>query len=196
MVASWSGSRPRSYRSRSGTGREPRRLIAQCHAGESSAASTSRAFPPGRPSTSRASAARFWTWSSISGPARQATGAGRRYGWMTKAGVPCSSLKGWGMPSPPSARRRPSSTCARRRTHRDASTACTPLMRTSALIGRRTPNPPFPRRTPPRRRSRRRAAQDCCPSMPTARPTWMTGARRPKRGSRYRAFSPATVAAR
>ena len=191
-VTSWSGSGPGSYPSPSGTGRRPRRPTAPCHAGESSGASTSRAFPPGRQSTSRASAARSSTWSLMSGSARPATGAGRPCGWMTKAGVPCSSPKGWDMPSPPSAMRRPSSTCARRRTRRDASTACTPLTRTSASSGQRIPNPRSPRRMPPRRRSRRRAARDCCPVTPTARPTWTACARR---GPRYLAAGAARCAA-
>jgi hypothetical protein len=192
---SWSGSGPGSYRSRSGTGRRPRRPTAPCPAGESSGVSTSPASPPGRRSTSRASAARSWTWWSMSGSVRPATGAGRRCAWTTRAGGPCTSAKDWGMPLPRSARRPRSSTCARPRTRRAASTACIPLTRTSASTGRRIPNPCFPGRTPRPRPSNRRATPACCLFTLTARPTWEACARRRTRGTRYLAGYPAVAAA-
>jgi len=194
-VTSWSGSGPVSYPSHWGTGRRPRRPTAPCHARESSAVSTSQASPPGRRSTSRASAARFSTSSLTSGSAHPATRAGRRCGWTTKAGAPCFSPKGWGTPSPPSATRRPLSTCAQRRTRRDVNTACTPWTRASASSGRRIPNRCCPRRTPPHRRSRRRGAAGCCPATLTARPTSEACAR-PMRTPRYLPGGPAAAPAR
>ena len=47
-VTSWNGPGPRSCRSRSGTGRRPRRPTARCPAGESSGACTSRPSLPAR----------------------------------------------------------------------------------------------------------------------------------------------------